>query len=467
MRRNVWKMNHIIKTLKRNTILIAAASVGSRAISFILAPLYSYYLTAEQYGTMDLITTTCYLIGPLICLDIYEAAFRFTKDDRYDNKRVISTSLIVCIAGIALCLLLFIGCAVFRPLTLSMIVCAISAVIDSVHNTLVQYARGKDEIGVFAFSGVLHSIVILFADICFLIALGMGLVGWMISFITAKAVALGYLTVRLKIWNDLSVRFFDAAFLKDALRFSLPLMPQTSMWWIMNVSDRYILTFYRGAAATGIYAAAAKLPAILSVFENVFFQAWQTAAIDTLQEEDKEKFYSEIFTKYFRILAVGVIGLLLILKPMIVILFSSDYSEGWLPSAILVLGVMLHALGGNIGVLYTVFKDTRGALKTSFLGAAVNLALNFIFIARFGMLAAACTTLVGYAVVLVIRWFDIRKFVKLRFAAESELIIVILILVQFTLYYVPGIPSYAIRAAIFILAVYLNKNLIIRMIKQH
>ena len=426
-------MNENLKSLKRNTILIAVANIGSRAISFILAPLYSYFLTTEQYGTMDLITTTCSLIGPLVCLDIYEATFRFTKDEKYDNKRIISTSLIICISELLFCGLFFVGYAAFKPLTLSIIVCAASAVVDSIQNTLVQYARGKDKIGVFAFSGVLHSIVFLLANILFLIALKMDLVGWMISFIVAKVVVLFYVALRLNIWNDFSVRFFDKAFLQDALKFSLPLMPSASMWWIMNASDRYILSFYWGVAATGIYAVAAKLPTILSVFENIFYQAWQTTAIDTLNQEAREKFYSNIFTKYFRIMSVGVIGILLVLKPLIIWLFASEYAEGWLPASILVVGVMVHALGGNIGVLYTVFKDTKGALKTSFIGAVTNTVLNFIFIPKFGMIAAACTTLTGYIVVLLIRWVDIRKFVKLQFPLENEILTIALIIVQFAI----------------------------------
>ena len=66
-----------IAELKINTIIIAIANFGSKAITFILAPLYSYYLTVEEYGQMDLITTMISLIVPIVCLDIYEATFRF------------------------------------------------------------------------------------------------------------------------------------------------------------------------------------------------------------------------------------------------------------------------------------------------------------------------------------------------------------------------------------------------------
>lgn len=81
--------------LKRNTIIIAISNLGSKAISFILAPLYSYYMTTAEYGTMDLITTTVGLLFPFVCIDIFEATFRFANDQKYNEKTVLSTSLFI------------------------------------------------------------------------------------------------------------------------------------------------------------------------------------------------------------------------------------------------------------------------------------------------------------------------------------------------------------------------------------
>ena len=52
--------------LKKNTIIISIANLGSKFIAFILAPLYSYYLTTSEYGIMDMIITTVSLVMPII-----------------------------------------------------------------------------------------------------------------------------------------------------------------------------------------------------------------------------------------------------------------------------------------------------------------------------------------------------------------------------------------------------------------
>lgn len=459
-------MNSNYRALRKNTIVIAIANIGSRAISFILAPLYSYYLSTGQYGTMDLFTTTASLLGPLLCLDIYEATFRFAKDDTYSKKEVISSSLFLCLnEAIVYSIVLAIVCIFFHP-PVSSVACIISVLVDIFLNTLTQYARGCDEIKIFAFSGVVNSIVLLSLNLLLLVFLNLQLTGWIISYIVAKIVAIIYLCLRTKVWKELSFSAINKEYFKDALKYSLPLMPTAMMWWVMNASDRYALTFFMGVSVTGIYAVASKLPSILSIFENIFYQAWQTSAIDTLNDEDKGKFYSDVFNNYFRVLSIGIIGLLIVLKPLTTLLFAKEYHDAWMCSAILLVGVMVHALGGNLGALYTVFKETKGALKTATAGALTNIVLNLIFIPYYGMMAAATTTLIGYFVVLFWRWKDMRKYVKITFHFSKQWAYFILVIAQFGLYYVPGMLSYAIRIGICILVLWLNRNLIIKMLKR-
>ena len=96
-------MDKKYKELRRNTLIIGVANLGSKAISFILAPLYSYWITVEQYGDMDLIISTVLLLTPVVCLDIYDATFRFASDSKYDNRTVLSVSLLFTFPCVALC----------------------------------------------------------------------------------------------------------------------------------------------------------------------------------------------------------------------------------------------------------------------------------------------------------------------------------------------------------------------------
>lgn len=452
--------------LKRNTIIIGISNLGSKAISFVLAPLYSYYLSTTQYGTMDIITTTVGLVMPLLCWDIYEATFRFSSDKKYDASIVFSSSFslsfLMSFFSIVLLIILNIWNAVPMVVSCSILL----AVVDANYQVLSQFARGQNKMNIFALSGVINSMILFVSDIIFLVLLRYGLTGWMIAYILGKVITCLYVMWKTNVRKIFSLKAISKKFYKEAAKYSLPLLPNTMMWWVMNASDRYMIALFLGAAANGVYAVANKMPSLLSVFENIFYQAWQTSSINVLEDEGRDKFYSEVFKNYFSILTLGVLGLLLILKPVTIRLFAHGYESAWTCTAILVVAVMFHALGGNLGTFYGTFRCTKGALITSIIGAGTNIILNIILVPHWGIVAAATTTLIGYIVVLLYRWWDVKKFVKLTINPIFVIGWLMIILVQFILYYVAGTASYIIRFVIVFIALYSNKDLVLKILKR-
>lgn len=452
--------------LKRNTIIIGISNLGSKAISFVLAPMYSYYLSTSQYGTMDLIMTTAGLVMPFLCLDIYEATFRFANDKRYDDKTVFSSSFllstIMSIVAIGVIVILNIFDSIPPAISFSIFL----VVVDANYQLLSQYARGKNEMKIFALSGVINSVFLFVSDCLFLVLLRYELKGWMVAYIIGKIVACLYLMWAMRVNRCFSIRFISKNYYVDALKYSLPLLPTTAMWWIMNASDRYMIALFLGTASNGIYAVANKMPSFLSVFENIFYQAWQTSSISALEDENRDKFYSRVFKEYFSVLGLGVLGILLILKPLTIRLFAHEYESSWMCTAILVVAVMFHALGGNLGTLYGTFKRTKGALITSIIGAGTNTILNWLLIPQYGIMAAAITTLIGYMVVLLYRWWDVKKFTKLTFDPKFLILWLGLIIAQLIFYYIDGSVSYITRVGIFICALYFNKNLVLKILRH-
>lgn len=238
------------------------------------------------------------------------------------------------------------------------------------------------------------------------------------------------------------------------------------MWWIMNVSDRYMLAYFIGTAATGIYSVSNKFPNIMSSFENVFYQAWQTTAIRTRNIPDRDDYYSEILKKYITILLITVIGMLTLIKPLIDIMFASQYSSSWICTPFLLLGIIIHAVNGNLGSLYTVFKHTKGAFYSTFIGALSNIILNLFLIPVAGIIGAALTTLIGYIITFIYRWYDVKRFTHLSLIDKRLNFLYILLVLQIILFYFPANWSYLIRMLITIIACYNNRTLLIGIIRR-
>ena len=269
--------------------------------------------------------------------------------------------------------------------------------------------------------------------------------------------------VKKKAYTYISFNEIETETLKQLLRFCLPLMPTTIMWWVMNVSDRYVISFFLGTAATGIYAVACKIPSLLSLVENVFYQAWQISAISMGNNKNRDKEYSRFFLTYFKTLVIGNIGLLVIIKPMLFVLFEKSYTEAWVYIAPLITAIVFHALSGFLGSFYIVFKETKGALMTTMAGAFVNIFLNIVLIPKFGIFAATITTILGYMITIILRIKDTKKYVNLVIDKKVIIVYICILIIQTILYYIQGIFSYFIRIIIMLAIIYFNRDLIKRL----
>lgn len=452
--------------LRKNTLIIAIASMGSKMITFILGPIYSYLLSTEEYGKMDLIVTTASLLLPFICFDIYEAAFRYSCDKKYDKKKIFSTSIcfsflgMVILAVISACVILF-----FSNIISLWLCVAISSYLDALITILIQFARGIGEMRVYAFSGVVNAIILLASNALLMVMLKYGLNGWIVSFIVAKIGVLIYTVHAIRAFSFFSFKAFDMDYAKEFLKFCIPLLPTATMWWIMNVSDRYVLALYIGPTATGLYAVANKLPNVLSSFENVFYQAWQTTAIKTLSNDDKDEYYSSILRGYIIVVIMAIICILLVVKPFIYYLFAEDYRSSWLCIPILLVAVLIHAINGNLGSLYSVFKQTKGAFYSTLLGAIVNIVLNLIIVRKYALIGAALTTLIGYLCTMIWRAIDTHHFVKLNVLKTNIFIAIAILITQFILTYFDSMWSYIVRTLLIAVFLFINKDLFIDIIK--
>lgn len=458
-------MDQELRNLKKNTVVIAIANIGSKGISFILAPLYSFIMSTAEYGIIDILSTAISLLFPILCFDIYEATFRYSSDNKYNDKKVLNTSLRVCGPACVLSILISVASFAIAPNNYYVAV-PVCVFLSSINCIFAQYLRGKQRIKQFAFSGVVSAVSLLALTVVFTIVLKMGVTGWVFAYSISKVIELIYLLMADHNYRDVSWKEYDRGYLKEFMKYSLPLMPTTIMWWVMNLSDRYVLAGILGVAATGIYAVAAKIPSILSLFENIFYQAWQTTAIKKAEDEQRDLFFSSVFQNYMTVMVIGVLGLLIISKPAVYLLFAEDYHEAWIYLPPLIIGVMIHALNGNLGSLYAVYKKTNGALISTFMGAVINLTLNFLIIPYVGIMGAALTTLLGYGVTFLYRWFDTKRFIDISIEKRDTLILLSFTIVQLILFYINNYYSYFLRIVLLIVAIIWKRRILIDIVRK-
>jgi O-antigen/teichoic acid export membrane protein len=293
-------------------------------------PLYTAILSKEQYGTADLITNAANLLIPFCCIGITHGIFRFAADEEENNKTVFSSGVSVLLIASAVFLLispLISLVPYFDGFAWLLVFYVISS---NFHTVCKEYIRAKGHTKLYAFQGILGTALTIAFNLLFLIPMKLGVTGYVLSVAVADAVGTVFLIVYAKLYRDFSFGAVSRLKIKEMLRYSLPMMPTTVIWWITNVSDRFMVTYFWGSGENGIYSAAYKIPTIIALVAGVFNEAWQLSAIsESKDKEEVRTFFGEVFERYQAVLFLGCSVLIPFTQIATALLLDSSYFEAW------------------------------------------------------------------------------------------------------------------------------------------
>lgn len=234
---------------------------------------------------------------------------------------------------------------------------------------------------------------------------------------------------------------------KYALPICLPYIPHLLSLTVLNSMDRIMITKWCGSEATAMYSLAYTCGSIVTLLLN----SLNSAFAPWLGEQLSKKKYNEIrsFSKvYILLFFIMAIGIMLVAPEVLFVFGGQRYMEAKYVMTPVAMGCVCQ-------FLYTLFvnveqfeKRTFGMAAASVFAALVNFVLNAVFIPRYGYLAAAYTTLVGYICLLGIHMLLVYR-MKLSQVYNYSLIGIItftgcLIMIIITLLYGYGVFRYSI-----------------------
>ena len=403
--------------LTKNTILFAISSFGAKIVSFLLLPLYTFVLTTGDYGTADLMTTAVSLLLPVLTINIQDAVLRFALDKRYGQQQVLSVAIRV--VGIGTGILLFLlglgyQSGLLRVEEQYLFFLIATFVSHSLYNVFSMYLKSIDKVKIFAVCGIINTLATAVLNIVLLVYVKMGITGYLIAYAGGSFVAVFCMVIWGKLYQDISLFHVDSRILKEMAIYSIPLIANSLAWWLNTASDRYILTFFCGAAVNGIYAVSYKIPTILSTLQHVFYNAWSVSAITEFDADDKDGFIGNIYALYMSVCILACSGIMLMNIPAARLLYAKDFFEAWKYVPPLLVGTAFNGLALFEGCLFTAVKKTKSISRTTMVGAGVNTILNFSLIPVIGAYGAAIATMVGYMVIWGVRACELRKIVKMK-----------------------------------------------------
>ena len=455
------------RTLLDNTFLLSLGTFGSKILTFVMVRFYTGVLTPSDYGTADLIMQTANLLLPVASLGITNGVFRFALDRKEHRKSIFSAGLYIILLGSLI--LLAAGPLLSRSEDLHEyveLICAYTLA-SCLHSLCAQYIRAEGKTALFAGQGIFNTALVIWFNILFLQVFRLGVFGYVMSVVVADGICTGYLVLREKLWK-LLVPKPDDSVTKAMLRYSIPLIPATIFWWITSVSDRYMVTWFLGTEANGLYAVACKIPTILSLLSTIFMEAWQFSAISeaTGDREVHIRFYSQVWSFFLSAMVLVGSVMIVLCRLEIRVLAARSYYAAWQYVPVLAMAMVFSAFSSFMNSVYVVMEKSHLSLWTAVWGAGANILMNLWMIPRIGIQGAAIATLVSYLMCFGIRAVSARRLIPFRLYPVRLTVSTGLLILQSLLCFWSSPIQPFVQMGAFVLLVTVNHKPIFEMLEQ-
>ena len=434
--------------LIKNSVILSFGTLIPKVLTVLVLPLLTTFLTTSEYGNYDLVLSATSLIVPVAMMQIQQAAFRFllatTETDEIQSYIATSLFFVLALSLVSSPITFVVGICIGLNYTISVVMCLL-VLAESVYLLLGQVMRGIGKNACYSFGVIVYAIVNSVCLCIFIPIFNMGLFGVILSLVIAYVGSA--IIMFVLVFREYRVKFsmIDKDVLKKMLAFSVPIVPSSISLWIVNLSDRFVIVYFLGTAANGIYSVANRIPALYTTAYNIFNLAWTETATQVADEEKHpEVYYTELFKKLYSFL-VGVMVIIMACSPLFYKIFINEqYYESYYQTAILYFSVFFNSLVMFYAGIYIALKRTKQVGYSSAAGAIINLVVNLLLVRHIGLYAASVSTLVSYLTIVLYRYWDIKKYISIKYDYKKILVGLLVMIVCSVLYYQRNYCCYAI-----------------------
>ena len=408
-----------LRTLAKDTAIYGLSSIVGRFLNYLLVPLYTAKLSAESggYGVITNVYAYTALLLVVLTYGMETTFFRFVNKEGEDPRRVYSTILIsvgsTSLAFVALVLAFigpvssFMGYADHPSYVWTM---AMTVAIDAFQCIPFAYLRHTKRPLKFAALKLLFIVMNIALNIVCFVAM---------PAVTGKPTDVGFaFYVNLACTASITFFFrreltgfryvFDRALMRRMLSYSWPVLVLGIAGILNQTADKILFPYiYHSPDAhqqLGIYGAASKIAMIMAMITQAFRYAYEPFVFGKARDKDNRQTYAKamkyfvIFTLMAFLVVVGYLGLLKFI-------IGRDYWSGLRVVPIVMAAEMMMGVYFNLSFWYKLTDRTIWGAWFSGAGCAVLIAVNVIFVPRYGYMACAWAGVAGYATAMLLSYF--------------------------------------------------------------
>ncbi len=433
------KSRKLYKKLLSETVIYGIGSILPRLINFALMPLYADKIDAAEFSKFAQLYSLVAFVNIVLTFGFETAYFRFSADKNLSGK-VFHTSFWFVFAN-ALTFLL--GMYIFNvpiadlfdyqdyPQYLKYFawiaffdaICMVPFAFLRFTNKPIKYSAIK------VFQGVFQTLIILaffyLIPESFLQSIGMKeRVSY--PFIANVIAAFSGIILLSPILKHLRF-YFNWELFKKMFRYAYPIMLAGLAFTTNENLDNLLLRDMVDEAEAGAYAGCYKIATLMILMVTAYRMGVEPFFFKKAQEEDARKTYADImlyFVIFCGFAVVALLGNLSWIKK--IILPNSEYWVALQIVPIIVIANYFFGIYYNLSTWYKVTDKTYVGTVVSWVGAALTILLNLVFIPIIGFMASAWATLAAYGTMMVISYFWGQKSYRIPYKSRKILLYMML-----------------------------------------
>lgn len=394
-----------LKSLVAQSATYGLGDLLTKAIAFLLIPVYTRYLSVADYGILGVASSLTAVLGILYPLGLNAAAMRFYYDapDEASRRDLLGTlAVAVLLIGLGLTLVLaatplgptVLGAAVreipFSPYITTLLWTACFANAATIPLVIFRVRERPRRYVAYTVGGFLLTTA---AILYFVVGRRAGALGNLRGVMLASGVMMVAYVIATFRHANLT---FRRRWLAEGLAYGLPVVPHLLAHWALTLSDRSILNHLVPLEQVGVYTLAYQVSAALGLITQALNTAWMPFFYRLASESDAERKLARFFTYYLGIATFAALGLAMLGGDVILLVANPTYHAAARWVAVITLAHL--AQGFYYPAVFALFYRRKTAYLPLLTGsaAALNIALNLALVPAWGIAAAAWSKVAAY-----------------------------------------------------------------------
>lgn len=478
-------MKHISEILKKyhNLNIIIKASIWfticsfiQKGISIVTMPIFTRLLTTSEYGNYSIYISWLQIFIIFITLNIHKEIFNkglIEHNEQQDEYMVNQMGLLITLGTIFLILIILFN-NIINALTGLTIVLSVFLVFEVISNSIISLWYAKKRFNYEYKKIVIVTILMsILNPIIGLILVNLSNYKVEARIVSNISIPIILSIMLLLIYSKRGNYFSNFRWWKKSILAGIPLVPHYISLVLLNQVDKLMINKFYGSSFAAIYSIA-HTAGLLMVLVNEALNNSFVPLLYRKLKSNKSNELKKIIKPLLYIVAIANLFLIWIAPECVNILATSEYKEAiWC--------IVPIAVSGYCTFIYTLFVDVEiyyngnGYVTIgSVIAAILNVVLNYIYIPKYGFIAAAYTTLISYFITMVVHYIFMKHMLSKNEKKQDifdvkEIIMVFILLIIFSIIALVTYKFFFIRYIIIIVMVIIviyKRNNIIKIFKQ-